>query len=179
MHWGGAQSAAGDPALPQGAEPLSACVKAPAALARRLAQIGIVDRADGPRLRGQLQPGQRLVSKEGDLWRWDGFIVKADAPTAAGKRLASRNRLAELDREIEAARTLVQRLAAAVKAAEAEAATAEKAQDEARASLHSAAQASAAAENRARLIASRDEIAAAQAEAKKHQQALPDGKRLG
>ncbi|HEY4863081.1 MAG TPA: chromosome segregation protein SMC, partial [Xanthobacteraceae bacterium] len=50
---------------------------------------------------------------------------------------------------------------------------------EARAALHSAAQASAATENRARLIASRDEIAAAQAEAKKHQQALPDGKRLG
>ncbi len=179
MHWGGAQSAAGDPALPQGAEPLSARVKAPAALARRLAQIGIVKRADGPRLRGQLQPGQRLVSKEGDLWRWDGFIVNADAPAAIGKRLASRNRLAEIDREIEAARAHVQRFAAAVKAAEAEAEAAEKTQDEARASLHSAAQASAAAENRARLIASRDEIAAAQAEAKKHQHALPDGKRLG
>jgi chromosome segregation protein len=179
MHWGGAQSAADDPALPQGAEPLSTRVNAPAALARRLAQIGIVDRADGPWLRGQLQPGQRLVSKEGELWRWDGFVVNADAPTAAGKRLASRNRLAELDREIETARAHVQRLAAAVTAAEAEAATAEKAQDEASASLHSAAQASAAVENRARLIASRDEIAAAQAETKNNQHALPDGKRLG
>src|SRR5262245_53496896 len=65
MHWGGgAGAAAGDPALPTGIEPLSSRVAAPAALGRRLAQIGIVDRADGPRLRNQLLPGQRLVSKE-------------------------------------------------------------------------------------------------------------------
>ncbi|HLL27927.1 MAG TPA: chromosome segregation protein SMC [Xanthobacteraceae bacterium] len=177
MHWGGA-AAAGDPALPEGAEPLSARVKAPAALARRLAQIGIVNRADGPRLRGQLKPGQRLVSKEGDLWRWDGFIAHAEAPASAGKRLAARNRLAELDREITAARARVEELAATVKAAEREAETAEKAQDQARAALHGAAQASATAEHRARLAAGRDEIAAAQAEAKKNQSALPDGKRL-
>src|SRR5690606_18880503 len=33
-------------------------------------------------------------------WRWDGFVAKPDAPTAAAQRLAQRNRLAELDSEI-------------------------------------------------------------------------------
>jgi len=178
VHWGVATSSAGDPSLPEGAEPLSNHVDAPAALSRRLAQIGVVGRVEGARLREQLRPGQRLVSKEGDLWRWDGFIVHADAPTAAGKRLASRNRLGEIDREIEAARAQVQKFADAVRRAEAEAESAEKAHGEARASLHSAAQASAAIEDRARLIASRDEILAAQAEAKKSRELLPDGERL-
>ena len=39
-----------DPALPEGAEPLSAQVMAPPELARRLSQIGVVSRADGLRL---------------------------------------------------------------------------------------------------------------------------------
>ena len=45
-------------------------VRGPAALDRRLSQIGVVpDRAAGQRLQAGLQPGQRLVTKEGDLWR--------------------------------------------------------------------------------------------------------------
>ncbi|MHA1601217.1 MAG: chromosome segregation protein SMC [Alphaproteobacteria bacterium] len=83
--------------LPDGAEPLSRQVRAPAALARRLSQTGIVtDAASGARLQPQLAPGQRLVTTDGALWRWDGFTTKADARTAAGKRLAQRNRLNEL-----------------------------------------------------------------------------------
>ena len=46
-----------------------------------------------------LAPGQRLVSRDGALWRWDGFTAGADAPTAAAQRLAQKNRLAELDAE--------------------------------------------------------------------------------
>ncbi len=65
-------------------------------LARRLAQTGIVDAADGARLQARLRPGQRLVSTAGDLWRWDGYTAAADAPTAAARRLAQRNRLDEL-----------------------------------------------------------------------------------
>ena len=44
-----------------------------------------------------LKPGQRLVSREGDLWRWDGFTVAADAPTGAARRLAERNRLQTIE----------------------------------------------------------------------------------
>ena len=83
--------------LPAGAEALSQRVRGPAALARRLAQTGIVaDAATGDRLQSLLTPGQRLVTADGALWRWDGFSVKADARTAAGKRLAQRNRLKDL-----------------------------------------------------------------------------------
>ncbi|MEE3101728.1 MAG: AAA family ATPase, partial [Pseudomonadota bacterium] len=84
-------------ALPEGAAPLAPHVKAPAALARRLAHIGVVAREDGDRLQAALSPGQRLVSREGDLWRWDGWRAGAgDAPSAAALRLQQRNRLAAL-----------------------------------------------------------------------------------
>ena len=48
----------------------------------------------GPALQAALRPGQRLVSPEGDLWRWDGFRAAAeDAPSAAALRLQQLNRL--------------------------------------------------------------------------------------
>jgi chromosome segregation protein len=119
MHWGGAD-ADGDPALPDGVEPLAAYVTAPSELARRLAQIGMVSRADGMRLVSQLKPGQRLVSREGDLWRWDGFAVAAHAPTSAARRLAERNRLADVEAELKVARGEVDTRRATVTQAQAE-----------------------------------------------------------
>ncbi|MGL4288330.1 MAG: chromosome segregation protein SMC [Phreatobacter sp.] len=116
QHWGGAD-ASGDAALPDGAEPLSAHVTAPAELSRRLAQIGIVARADGARLAAGLKPGQRLVSKQGDLWRWDGFVVAANAPTAAARRLAERNRLGDIEKDLVVAQAKVAALKATAEAA--------------------------------------------------------------
>ena len=84
-------------ALPDGATRLADHISAPAALSRRLAAIGLVDRADGDRLQASLCPGQRLVSREGDLWRWDGYRSNADdTPSAAALLLQQRNRLADL-----------------------------------------------------------------------------------
>jgi len=103
--------------LPDGAQPLSRFVDGPAQLARRLSQIGIVDVQDGPRLMSHLAPGQRLVTLAGDLWRWDGFTASADAETPAAKRLAQRNRLRQLDQELQAAATRVEAAAAALKRA--------------------------------------------------------------
>ena len=79
-----------DPALPAGVRPLIAVVHAPRQLARRLQQIGIVETAEGKRFQSALKPGQRLVSREGAVWRWDGFTASADAPTAAAQRLAQK-----------------------------------------------------------------------------------------
>ena len=102
-HWA-RMSAEGDPALPGGIPSLAKLVQAPPALARRLAQIGVVLRGEGQHLRARLKPGQRLVSKEGDLWRWDGFTQAAEAPTPAARRLVEKNRLGDLSVEAEAAR---------------------------------------------------------------------------
>lgn len=125
MHWAGANANASDPALPAGVEPLTAQVNAPEALIRSLKQIGVVDRAQGAVLRKQLAVGQRLVSKEGDLWRWDGYTVTADAPTAAARRLAARNRLAEIDQEVANAREAVAKAKAENDKAQAELTAAE------------------------------------------------------
>ncbi|WP_428688112.1 chromosome segregation SMC family protein [Roseibium sp.] len=118
VRWGGVLPGEGDPALPAGVRPLTDVVRAPAELSRRLRQIGIVDLAAGEAMRGELKTGQCLVSKEGDLWRWDGFVIAANAPTPAAQRLAQKNRLAELADEIDTARrTLTDREQALEKAA--------------------------------------------------------------
>jgi chromosome segregation protein len=104
-HWRLNAAGEPDPPLPEGASPLSAHVMAPVQLVRRLQQVGVVRRADAARLQRLLKPGQRLVSREGDLWRWDGFVAAAASPTAAASRIQERSRLAALaDREIEARR---------------------------------------------------------------------------
>ncbi|WP_282095775.1 chromosome segregation SMC family protein [Epibacterium ulvae] len=87
-------------ALPEGVTPLAAYVRAPAALARRLSQIGVVDADTAQALQVDLLPGQRLVTVTGDLWRWDGFRAWAeDAPSAAALRLEQMNRLARLKQD--------------------------------------------------------------------------------
>jgi chromosome segregation protein len=102
-----ARSAPEAPApLPEGAEPLSDFVRGPAALGARLGQIGVVpDEATGAALSPRIAQGQRLVSREGALWRWDGFRVAAGAPTPAAVRLGQRNRVGELREAVTGAET--------------------------------------------------------------------------
>jgi chromosome segregation protein len=188
MRWSGAVIDPADPKLPDGAEPLTKYVTAPEAMARRLAQIGLISRDDIARLQPLLKTGQRLVSRDGDLWRWDGFAVAANAPTGAARRLAERNRLAELEAELQAGRGEVEAKRQIAAAAEAEVAQASEAEAKARArwrevqhqsdnsrERHSVAEReinqqasrlSALTEARTRLQASRAETAAAKDEAK-------------
>jgi chromosome segregation protein len=98
-HWRLTSAAGDDPMLPAGAVPLSNFVKGPAVLSRRLQQIGVVEAAHGRALQMQLRPGQRLVSRNGDLWRWDGYSLQAGTASAAGARLIERSRLAALETE--------------------------------------------------------------------------------
>src|SRR3954463_12106398 len=104
MRWTNAGASFDDPSLPSGVDPLAAHVEAPAELARRLAQIGVVAKDRGAELVSQLKTGQRLVSLEGDVWRWDGFVAAAHAPTGAARRLAERARLVDIENELEQAR---------------------------------------------------------------------------
>ncbi|MEO0343965.1 MAG: chromosome segregation protein SMC [Pseudomonadota bacterium] len=93
-------------ALPNGVESLAGHVSAPEQLNRRLAQVGICDPADGPNLQDALKPGQRLVSRDGDLWRWDGFITMAqDASSSSALRLQQINHLDELRSSLAAAQS--------------------------------------------------------------------------
>ncbi|NIZ13263.1 chromosome segregation SMC family protein [Phaeobacter sp. HF9A] len=88
-------------ALPDGVEPLAKYVDGPDALWRRITQIGVVDADEAARLHAALQPGQRLVTLEGDLWRWDGYRSWAeDAPSAAAMRLEQMNRLEALKQDL-------------------------------------------------------------------------------
>lgn len=181
--WAGATADPADPPLPAGAEPLSRFVSGVPALARRLAQVGIVAREAGAGLARHLATGQRLVSPEGDLWRWDGVTAAADAPTAAARRLAERNRLADIEAEAAVAEahleevrsTLAGRESALRRAAEAETAarearrTAQRSAETSRMTLEAAerraaqhlARLSALAEARTRLAAVREEGEAA------------------
>lgn len=105
-----------DQQLPDGVTALSQHVSVPDVLGRRMGQIGLVDADDGNRLQPLLKPGQRLVSTEGDVWRWDGFRAWAeDAPSSAALRLQQLNRLEELKQLVERATV---RMGAAQKAHE-------------------------------------------------------------
>jgi chromosome segregation protein len=185
------------PALPAGAQPLSGFVRGPAVLERRLSQIGVVpDDAVGARLQGGLLPGQRLVTREGALWRWDGYAARPDAPTGAATRLGHRNRLAELRgqveeitgqcdelrREFEAARRGAEEATAADRGARGAQAAAYATAQEAREAHARLAQAEAAAasrltaleETRERLRGELAECEAALAQARADRAVLPD-----
>ncbi|MFZ5668632.1 MAG: AAA family ATPase [Pseudomonadota bacterium] len=129
-HWAGRD--AEGPVWPAGASPLGPLVKAPPALAARLAFTALVDRADGERLAGSLPAGARLVSREGDLWRWDGFVARAEAPRPAAIRLEQRTRLAEVEAEIETLAPQGEAAAEAHRAAQARLRAADQAVGEAR-----------------------------------------------
>jgi chromosome segregation protein len=116
--WAGASPPAAN--LPAAAQSLTRFVKAPAALAARLALTGVVDAKDGAALAKQLPPGGRLVSREGDLWRWDGFVRRADAPQPAAVRLEHKNRLAAARAELATAEQQAAKAKATWEAAKAE-----------------------------------------------------------
>ena len=98
-HWReGPAAAAEADNLPPGCRPLAGLVKAPAALSRRLGQVGVVDAEAADRLQWQLRQGQRLVSPDGGLWRWDGFVRRPGSGCTAAARLQQRARLLELRR---------------------------------------------------------------------------------
>ena len=113
-YWAGADARA--PSWPAGIKPLADHVKAPDQLKARLALCGVADRAGIETLSKALPAGARLVTREGDLWRWDGFVQRAEAPRPAAVRLAQRTRLAELEDEIDEGRPALEEAQEALKA---------------------------------------------------------------
>jgi chromosome segregation protein len=72
-------------------ERLADVVEAPSELALRLAMVRVVDADDG----AMLEVGERLVTRDGKLRRWDGFVAEDDG-AAAAEQLERANRLAAL-----------------------------------------------------------------------------------
>jgi chromosome segregation protein len=116
--WAGAEALKDDPGLPDGGSPLAAHVTAPEALARRLAQVAVVERDYGQ----ALQVGQRLVTLDGQLRRWDGYVA-VEGGAAAAERLIRINRLEAID----AARPAAAQAVETAQAEQAEAGAREKA----------------------------------------------------
>ncbi|HYC96687.1 chromosome segregation protein SMC [Brevundimonas sp.] len=114
-YWAGAD--APSPSWPKGVEPLSDHVTAPDQLRARLALCGVAAREDIEALAKSLPVGARLVTREGDLWRWDGFVQRAEAPRPAAVRLAQRTRLSELEAEIDEGKPALEAAQGALKAA--------------------------------------------------------------
>lgn len=124
VHWAMTGDGSTDPPLPPGVDSLARHVDAPPALGRRLRQVGVVQAGEGVTLRRLLQPGQRLVTLDGGLWRWDGLTAAAEAPSPAARRLAEKNRLDEVlgataaaEAELGLVRTAMQAATAASRAA--------------------------------------------------------------
>ncbi len=102
--WHGASIAADDPALRDGLTSLASYVTAPPELARRLAQIAVVEADVGQ----NLKVGQRLVTLDGRMRRWDGFVA-ATSGAAAAERLVRQNRLSALEAELPGKRDALDR----------------------------------------------------------------------
>ncbi|HEY0011363.1 MAG TPA: AAA family ATPase, partial [Allosphingosinicella sp.] len=114
--WGGAPAGEDDPALPSGCVRLAEHVTAPPALARRLRQIGVVDADDGSIA---LAVGQRLVTRDGRLRRWDGYVATG-LGAAAAERLIRVNRLAAIEQALPKAADAVAQAQAGIDSARAE-----------------------------------------------------------
>ncbi|MPY70451.1 MAG: AAA family ATPase [Alphaproteobacteria bacterium] len=118
VHWRALPPFPSPAPLPAGARPLAEMVHAPAALSRRLSQVGVVDDdAQGRALAPQLAQGQRLATRSGGLWRWDGFTATGEGADAGARRLAQRNRLKEVGVEREGADRILAQVRAAFEAA--------------------------------------------------------------
>ena len=100
IHWEYLGDFAEELSLPKNCEPLSNFIKGSNVISRRLRQTGLVKKEDGLKLISDLNFGQRLVSKEGDLWRWDGLVVSSSSSSSAVKRLQQRNKLDEINKSI-------------------------------------------------------------------------------
>lgn len=137
-YWGPSDPKESDPALPAGAEVLTSFVEGPPNLLRRLRQIGVVTGEAAPTLKGLLAPGQRLVTREGQIWRWDGFTARPGSAASGAKRLQQRLRLGVLTGELKLARESVEATLESFSVAIEQRAAAENRSDEARRAVRQA-----------------------------------------
>ena len=104
-YWRGGADA-GTLAPPDGSAPLADFVSGAPELATALAGVGIVDSAaEAQVMQPSLQPGQALTTREGGLWRWDGFVRRGTAQDSSAERIRQRQRLDSLQSDFASAST--------------------------------------------------------------------------
>jgi chromosome segregation protein len=138
----------------------------PPQLAARLALVHFAEEDDSRKLK----PGEWLVTRDGRLRRWDGFLARGEGAAEAA-RLEAENRFAELDAALPARRDAADLAETAQRAAQEELATLQRALVAAERDTQQAAEAERQALRtldqaeaaRERLAARRDELAAADA----------------
>ena len=75
-----------------------------------MSRVWLVDATEAGDLAALLPDGGALVSRDGGLWRWDGYVRLPGAPDAAALALAQRDRLERLRRQLTIDRATVERL---------------------------------------------------------------------
>lgn len=99
-YWSNITTEQGASAFEGTTETLNQFVSGVKALELRLSQVAIIDASDAENIIKQLKQGQRAVTKEGALFRWDGYCQKADIKSAATVRLEQKNKLSELETKL-------------------------------------------------------------------------------
>jgi len=86
---------------PDGTVPLADFVSGAPELATALAGVGVVDSAsEAQSMHPSLQPGQALTTRDGGLWRWDGFVRRSAAQDSSAERIRQRQRLESLQADL-------------------------------------------------------------------------------
>ncbi len=96
------------PALPKEVDPLSNYVQGPDVLNRRLSQIGLIEGIASNKVIEELKQGQRIVNKDGFVWRWDGFVSSEKSNISSADRLNQLNKLKELKSNLKNANEILQ-----------------------------------------------------------------------
>ena len=89
---------------PEGTEPLIDYIDGGTDLAATLAGVGIAASPDdAASLQLSLTPGQAVTTRDGGLWRWDGFVRQANESDKGAERIRQRQRLEALESQATAA----------------------------------------------------------------------------
>jgi len=84
---------------PDGTIPLIDFIDGSDALVATLAGVGIAPSADAAAaMQFSLKPGQAVSTKEGGLWRWDGFVRQTSQNDKGAERIRQRQRLEALEK---------------------------------------------------------------------------------
>ena len=97
--------------LPEGIKSFADLIDAPEILRVKLKSIGLVENELGNSLQKSLKMGQVLVSREGNFWRWDGFVkYNQTSKSSPEVNLDRKNKLKISEEKLEAVNSSIHTL---------------------------------------------------------------------